>query len=170
MLEDMNETPHRHEDETPKDEGVRKLTRSADDKLVGGVAGGLGRDFNVDPILFRIAFVVLTFAGGVGVLAYIALVAFVPADDGSSPLGRGSGANVAGIILVALLALVILGPPAFFLGPVLVPIAIVIGVGVLLWLASGGTLPSGDPGKLIARGALAFLIGLSAIGAFAGVF
>ena len=171
----MTENPQDHnEDEMPpgpKDEpGVRKLTRSSSDKLIGGVAGGLGRYFNVDPILFRVAFVVLSFAGGVGILAYIALLAFVPADDGST-LGRGSSANVAGVVLVALVALVILGPPAFFLGPVLVPIALVLGIGMLLWRASGGTLPSsGDPGKLIARGALAFLVGLAAIGAFAGVF
>ena len=64
--------------------GVRAaLTRSSSDKLIGGVSGGLGRYFGVDPILFRIAFVVLTFAGGVGVLAYIGLLAFVPADDDS---------------------------------------------------------------------------------------
>jgi phage shock protein PspC (stress-responsive transcriptional regulator)/predicted membrane protein len=171
MLEDMNETPHSHEDETPKDGDVRKLTRSADDKVIGGVSGGLGRYFGVDPILFRIAFVVLTFAGGVGVLAYIGLLAFVPADDGSSPLGKGNAANVAGVVLLALLALLVLGPPAFFAGPVLVPVAIVLGLGVLLWRAAGGTVPtSGDPARIAARGAIAFLIGLAAIGAFVGVF
>src|SRR3954470_23002207 len=95
--------------ESPKGPEVRKLTRSSTDKLIGGVAGGLGRYFGVDPILFRIAFVVLVFAGGAGVLAYIALLAFVPADDGSSPLGRGSAANVAGVILVVILALVVFG-------------------------------------------------------------
>src|ERR671921_828043 len=82
--------------------GVRRLTRSSSDKLIGGVAGGLGRYFAVDPILFRIAFVVLVFAGGVGVIAYIGLLAFVPADDGTSPLGRGSAANVAGVIALVI--------------------------------------------------------------------
>src|SRR5215217_4183456 len=132
------------EDAPPPSQGVRRLTRSSTDKLIGGVAGGLGRYFGVDPILFRIAFVVLVFAGGVGVLAYIALLAFVPADDGTSPLGRGSAANVAGVILVVILTLVVFGPPAFFLGPVLVPIAIVLGLGVLLWRAAGGEFPTGD--------------------------
>src|SRR4051812_14388306 len=149
---------------------VRKLTRSSTDKLIGGVAGGLGRYFGVDPILFRIAFVVLVFAGGAGVLAYIALLAFVPSDDGSSPFGRGSAANVAGVILVVILALVVFGPPAFFLGPVLVPVAIVLGLGVLLWRAAGGEFRTGDPAKLAARVALALLIGIAAIGAFVGVF
>src|SRR5215211_9420593 len=71
----------------PSSPGVRTLTRSSSDKLIGGVAGGLGRYFGVDPILFRIAFVVLTFAGGVGALGYIGLLAFVPADDGSDVFG-----------------------------------------------------------------------------------
>ena len=179
----MNETPHDHDEETaptepvgpgesPKDEGgVRKLTRSSSDKLIGGVAGGLGRYFGVDPILFRIAFVALSFAGGVGILAYIGLLAFVPADDGSSPFGKGPNANVAGVILLAILALVVFGPPAFFLGPVLVPVAIVLGIGVLLWRAAGGTLTTGgDPARIAARGAIAFLIGLAGVGAFVGVF
>src|SRR5436190_407131 len=91
--------------QSPKDDGgVRKLTRSSTDKMIGGVAGGLGRYFGVDPILFRIAFVALAFAGGVGILAYIALLAFVPADDGTSPFGAGRNANVIGAILLALVA------------------------------------------------------------------
>ena len=64
------EDPSPKSETTPPSQGVRRLTRSSSDKLIGGVAGGLGRYFGVDPILFRIAFVVLTFAGGVGA-AYV---------------------------------------------------------------------------------------------------
>lgn len=150
---------------------VRRLTRSSSDKLIGGVAGGLGRYFGVDPILFRIAFVVLTFAGGVGALAYVGLLAFVPADDDSRIFGSGRTANVAGAVLLGILVLVVLGGPAFFLGPVLLPIALLVGVGVLLWRAAGGSLPSGnDPARLVARGVLALLIGIAAVGGFVGVF
>jgi phage shock protein PspC (stress-responsive transcriptional regulator)/predicted membrane protein len=150
---------------------VKRFTRSSSDKLIGGVAGGLGRYFGVDPILFRIAFVVLTFAGGVGVLAYIGLLAFVPADDDSHVFGSGRGANLIGAVLLGILVLVLLGPPAFFIGPALVPIALLVGIGALLWRAAGGSLPSGgDPARLVARGALALLIGIAAVGAFAGVF
>ena len=39
-------------DAPPPSEGVRRLTRSSSDKLIGGVSGGLGRYFGVDPILF----------------------------------------------------------------------------------------------------------------------
>ena len=48
----------------------RRLTRSSSDRVLGGVAGGLGRYFDIDPIIFRIGFVVLTIAGGAGLLAY----------------------------------------------------------------------------------------------------
>ena len=34
----------------PSQPGVRRLTRSSSDKLIGGVAGGLGRYFGVDPM------------------------------------------------------------------------------------------------------------------------
>jgi len=167
-------------DQTPKGDappppgdsppGVRRLTRSSSDKLVGGVAGGLGRYFGVDPILFRIAFVVLTFAGGVGALAYIGLLAFVPADDNSRIFGSGRTGNVIGAVLLGILVLVLLGGPAFFLGPVLLPVALLVGIGILLWRAAGGSPPSGDPAQLVARAAIALLIGIAAVGGFAGVF
>jgi phage shock protein PspC (stress-responsive transcriptional regulator)/predicted membrane protein len=149
---------------------TRRFTRSSSDKLIGGVAGGLGRYFGVDPILFRIAFVVLTFAGGVGVLAYIGLLAFVPADDGGGLTQTRSG-NLIAAVALGLLAVVLLGPPVFFAGPVLLPIALLVGIGLLLWRASGGASPApGDPARMVARAAIAFLIGLAAIGAFIGVF
>ena len=158
------------EDAPPPSQGVRRLTRSSSDKLIGGVAGGLGRYFGVDPILFRIAFVVLVFAGGVGVLAYIGLLAFVPADDQSRVFGSRRDANVIGAVLLGLLVVLLLGPPAFFIGPALIPIALLIGIGVLLWRAAGGAPPSGDPGRIVARAAIALVIGIAAVGAFAAVF
>ena len=154
----------------PPSQGVRRLTRSSSDKLIGGVAGGLGRYFGVDPILFRIAFVVLTFAGGVGALAYIGLLAFVPADDDSRVFGARRDVNVIGAVVLGLLVVLLLGTPAFFIGPALIPIALLIGIGVLLWRAAGGGPPGGDPGRLIARAVIALLIGIAAVGGFAGVF
>src|SRR5215203_2715267 len=158
------------EDAPPPSQGVRRLTRSSSDKLIGGVAGGLGRYFAVDPILFRIAFVVLVFAGGVGVIAYIGLLAFVPADDDSRIFGSRRDGNVIGVVLLGVLVVVLVGPPVFFIGPVLIPIAILIGIGVLLWRAAGGAPPSGDPGRLVARVVIALLIGIAAVGGFLGVF
>ena len=64
----------------PRPRAPRRLTRSSSDRVLGGVAGGLGRYFDIDPIIFRIGFVVLTIAGGAGLLAYVAAWLFVPAD------------------------------------------------------------------------------------------
>ena len=61
----------------------RRLTRSASDKKLGGVAAGLGAYFSVDPILFRVGFAAATLLSGVGLLAYLALMAFVPSAGGA---------------------------------------------------------------------------------------
>ena len=57
------------------------LTRSSSDRRLLGVSGGLGAYFDVDPVLFRIGFVVATLMGGVGAVAYVAAAVLVPADD-----------------------------------------------------------------------------------------
>ncbi len=68
-------------------EGVpgRSLRRSADDRVVVGVAGGLGRYFDVDPILFRVLFAISAFFGGVGVLAYLVGWALIPEEGSVDP-------------------------------------------------------------------------------------
>jgi phage shock protein C len=65
---------------------TRRLARSASDRKLGGVAGGLGAYFSVDPILFRVGFVVTTLITGVGAIAYLALLAFLPTDAGDPPM------------------------------------------------------------------------------------
>jgi phage shock protein PspC (stress-responsive transcriptional regulator) len=64
----------------------RRLTRSRSDKFVGGVAGGLGAYFDVDPVLVRVAFAVSTLFSGVGLVAYLVMCAVLPADDEPSTL------------------------------------------------------------------------------------
>ncbi|MFO7722708.1 MAG: PspC domain-containing protein [Bacteroidales bacterium] len=56
----------------------RRLYRDSEDKVLGGVAGGMGAYFNTDPLWFRIAFIVFTFVGGSGVLVYLILWLIVP--------------------------------------------------------------------------------------------
>jgi phage shock protein C len=62
----------------------RPLTRSTTDKKIAGVSGGLAAYFGIDPLLVRIGFAVTTLASGVGLLAYLAMLAFVP-SDGQTP-------------------------------------------------------------------------------------
>jgi phage shock protein C len=49
----------------------KKLYRSRIDNKIAGVCGGLGEYFNVDPTFVRIAMVLLVFAHGIGLIAYI---------------------------------------------------------------------------------------------------
>jgi signal transduction histidine kinase len=59
-----------------------RLTRRSRHKLVAGVAGGIGDHFHVEANLVRLAFVVLTLAGGAGIVLYAAGWLFLPTDDG----------------------------------------------------------------------------------------
>jgi len=56
----------------------KRLYRNENDKVIGGVCGGLANYFNLDPILVRIIFVVVALAFGTGLLAYIILWIAVP--------------------------------------------------------------------------------------------
>lgn len=58
---------------------TKRLYRSGKDKILGGVAGGLGEYFEVDPTLIRLVFA-LAFLSGFGFLAYILAWIIVPMD------------------------------------------------------------------------------------------
>ena len=56
----------------------KRLYRSHTDRKFAGVAGGLAEYFVMDPLLIRLAFVILTFAGGGGILIYVILWIVTP--------------------------------------------------------------------------------------------
>lgn len=62
-------------------EQTRKLERSKTDRIVTGVCGGFGAYFDVDPVWFRLAFVLLALAGGGGVILYILFAIVMPSED-----------------------------------------------------------------------------------------
>jgi len=49
----------------------KKLHRSQTDKMIAGVCGGIAEYFGIDSTLVRLGWVLFTFAGGSGILAYI---------------------------------------------------------------------------------------------------
>ena len=59
----------------------RRLVRVDEGRWLGGVAAGLGRYFDVNPLVYRIAFVALAFAGGTGILLYLAAWLVIPAES-----------------------------------------------------------------------------------------
>lgn len=56
----------------------RRLYRSSSDTMLGGVCSGLATYLGIDPVIVRAAFVLATFADGIGILAYIVLLILVP--------------------------------------------------------------------------------------------
>jgi signal transduction histidine kinase/phage shock protein PspC (stress-responsive transcriptional regulator) len=67
------------------------LRRSRTDRIVAGVAAGLGDRLGVDHVVVRLGFVVLAFAGGVGVVVYLLLWAFSPeASEDADPRPTGT--------------------------------------------------------------------------------
>jgi phage shock protein PspC (stress-responsive transcriptional regulator) len=92
----------------------RRLRRSSEERILVGVAGGLGRYFRIDPVIFRIGFGLSLFFGGIGGLAYLLLALLVPTDgepDLAQRLGRRlqSRSLWGGIAMVALVLLAIAG-------------------------------------------------------------
>jgi phage shock protein PspC (stress-responsive transcriptional regulator) len=68
------------------------IRRSRTDRRVAGVCGGLGRHFNVDPVVFRIVLGVLAVFGGMGVLLYGLGWLLLP-EEGDEPLLRRVGSG-----------------------------------------------------------------------------
>jgi phage shock protein C len=63
-----------------KKETFKKLYRSETNRVLAGVAGGLGEYFQIDPTLVRLIFVLLTVFGGGGVLVYVILWILIPSE------------------------------------------------------------------------------------------
>ncbi|MGZ4208078.1 MAG: ATP-binding protein [Actinomycetota bacterium] len=70
--------------------GRFRLKRSSSDRIVAGVAGGIAARVGIDPIVIRLAFIVLSLAGGFGVVAYLFawLVGSEPANEPVSEPAR----------------------------------------------------------------------------------
>ena len=88
------------ERKTSKEQETRKrLYRDPDNKIIGGVCGGVGAYFNIDPVWIRVAFVVALFVFGSGPLLYILLWLIIPqAYTTAEKLEmRGESVNVSNI-------------------------------------------------------------------------
>src|SRR5699024_7708914 len=84
--------------------------RSHGDRKLAGVAGGLGRAFGIDPVLIRVAFVVLTIFGGSGVLLYCLGWLLMPADgDEVSAIEALAGRGQSSVSTALTVVLIIVG-------------------------------------------------------------
>jgi len=67
---------------------MKKLYRLPDSKKIAGVCAGLGEYFDLDPVLFRLLFVISILFGGVGLLVYVLLWILVPEKPGAEGRAR----------------------------------------------------------------------------------
>lgn len=58
----------------------KRLYRSSSNKVLAGVCGGIAEYFGFDPILIRLAWILLTLAFGSGILIYIIAAIIMPKE------------------------------------------------------------------------------------------
>lgn len=121
----------------------RVLRRGRDDRVIGGVCAGLGRYLGVDPVLLRIAFVVLAIAGGGGVILYVVGWILIPEEKPGEALGARAPSNaetlrlVAGGALIAVGVLLLLNLSIPRIGKYLWPLALItIGIAVIVQVST----------------------------------
>jgi phage shock protein C len=123
----------------PPPAAERQLRRSHSERVLAGVCGGLGRYLGIDPVLLRIAFVVLGLANGLGVIAYVVCWIVIPEERPGQPIGpapaarRETGRLVLGGALVVLGLVLLLDRLAPDIDELFWPVAVVaVGVAIIL--------------------------------------
>ncbi len=54
------------------------MRRSANEKMLAGVCGGIAEHTGIDPVYIRLVFLVSLFWGGIGIFAYLAAILVMP--------------------------------------------------------------------------------------------
>ena len=148
------------------------IVRSRDNRVLLGVAGGLGERLGVDPILVRIAFAVLTVAGGAGVLLYLLAwgLSVEPTATASAPLPvrrPTARQNLALGMIVFGILLLLRRVGLWFGDPVVWPVALGAAGAAVIWARSedrdrarwtraGGRIP-GNPVEALFTGRVGVL-------------
>ncbi len=104
--------PHPEQPRTP-------LRRPQDDRWVAGVCSGLARELKVDPLVVRVAAIVLTAIGGTGIVLYVLGVLLIPAEGESDSMARraldGEDRPLAlGLALIAIVLAAVVSDGWFF--------------------------------------------------------
>src|SRR5690606_34419801 len=110
--------------------------RSAENRVVGGVCGGLAEYTDIDPIIYRVLAAVLTLVGGAGLILYGAAMLLIPdARTGTAPLGKlfsGGRLRAAGLALAIVGMLVVLGGLTGVFGGASLSIVVIAVLAVLV--------------------------------------
>jgi phage shock protein C len=115
------------------------VRRSRSERVIAGVCGGLGRYLGIDPMLLRVAFIILSLANGLGLIAYVVAWVAIPEEGPDQPAGpvpeprRETGRLVLGGSLVVLGLVLLLDRLAPDLDELFWPVAVVaVGVAIIL--------------------------------------
>lgn len=125
--------------------GTTHLYRPLEGRWLAGVAAGLGLRFGVPVWIIRIAFALLCFAGGLGVLLYIAGWLLIPREGETDAivagwLGTGQARRWVGVLLVGLAVIILASETGLVRGDLAFAV-VLIGLGVMLYR---GDLSRGD--------------------------
>ena len=141
-----------------------RLQRLQDGRVIAGVAAGLGWRLGVDPVLVRIAFALLAFAGGAGLVLYGVLWATIPAATDTPPPRRpATGQQGVALALMVLGVLLLLRAFGIWFGDQVVgPIVLLAAGSAVLWAradtddrAAWSHLTGHTPGDALRRAAAA---------------
>ena len=122
-----------------------RLERSRSDRVIGGVAAGIGHHLGIEPIVVRIAFVVLTLAAGFGLLVYLLAWLLAPQEavEGATHprariLVRPTLSQAFGAALILAGVMLLLFVTGFWFGEELAWPVTLAGIGfAILWARSG---------------------------------
>lgn len=59
----------------------KRLAKNEQDKMIFGVASGIADYLDIDPTIIRLLFVIMFFAGGPGLIAYLILALVMPSEQ-----------------------------------------------------------------------------------------
>ena len=138
----------------------KRLYRSRD-RVIAGVCSGIGRYFNVDPIVVRIAALVGLLAGGATLVAYVAALILVPVEpaegEAEPPPGVGGGRSTGSIVAIVVILFftwpLLLGG-GFLIAGIVLPFAMLAIVGLLAWWLVSGEGLGGEPRDVVRRAVL----------------
>jgi phage shock protein PspC (stress-responsive transcriptional regulator) len=117
-----------------------RFARSRHDALIAGVAGGIGERIGVDAVLVRIAFVVLSFAGAVGVVLYLCawFIALDPGDRRAPPAREPTAVQDISFGAIVYGCVLMLRSVGLWLGdPVGIPLLIGAGGAGVVYVGAG---------------------------------
>lgn len=131
--------------------GLRRTVRGAPEgRHIGGVAGGVARHFDIDPMVVRVALVVLSFFGGAGLLLYAVGWLLIPEEGADRAVVRMDGRSRTLVLyVVAGLAVLAVFGDTFGGHHIPWPLAVV-GLVVLVILGRHDRLRGGDDDSWVA--------------------